>query len=98
MATASIVLPIHDLDQEHRRNKHKSPRYYRPKWGHLTISIENAKDALTTAIPYLFYVVFLCIPIACLCDALGYEFDGLHWDETQGVYLDRLLEVLWMLG
>lgn len=77
MTTTSIVLPIHDLNQEHRCNKHKSPRYYRLKWEHLTIPIKDAKVALNTALLYLFYGVLSCVPITSLCDALDYKFDGL---------------------
>jgi hypothetical protein len=94
MATASIVLPIYGLNQEHRCSKHKSSRYYELTWEHLTIPIEDAKNTLNTALPYPFYEVFSCIPIVSLDDASDYPYNDLYWDETQGIYLVRSLNVL----
>jgi hypothetical protein len=94
MATASIILPTENLNQEHRCNKHKEPRYYRLKWEHITVPTKNAKDALSTALPYSFYGGFGRIVIDSLDVAFNCPYYGLHWDEIQGVYLDRELEVL----
>jgi hypothetical protein len=94
MATRSIILPTHGPNQEHRCNKHKSPRYYELKWEHLTIPIKDAKDTLSTTLSYLFCGVFSCIPIVSLHHALDLPYTGLYWDETQGVYIDCSLDIL----
>jgi hypothetical protein len=98
MATGSIVLPTNGLNQEHRCKEHKSPRYYKLTWGHLTIAIKDAKYILNTALPYLFYGAFSSIPILSLSDALNCPYNDLYWDETQGVYFDRSLDVLVDVG
>jgi hypothetical protein len=72
----------------------KSSRYYKLTWGHLTISTKDAKDIFNTALPYLFYGAFSSIPILSLPDALNCPYNGLYWDETQGVYFDRSIDVL----
>lgn len=94
MASPSIVLPTENLNQERRCNKHKGSRYCKLIWEHLTVPIEDAKDAVNTALPYPFYGGFICIAITSLDDAFHCPYNGLYWDETQGVFLDRSLEIL----
>lgn len=94
MATGSIVLPSYGLNQEHRCNEQKIPRYYKLTWQHLTIPIGDAKDTLIAALPYALCGVFSSIRIVSLYDALYCPYNGLYWDETQGIHLDRSLDVL----
>jgi hypothetical protein len=94
MAIASIVLPTNNLNQEHRCKKHKCPRYYKLKWIHLTIPLEVAKDVLNSALLDPFYAVFSSIPCYSLQDMMDCPYNGLDWDEVDGVYLERSLEVL----
>jgi hypothetical protein len=51
-------------------------------------------DTLKTALPDRFYGVCSCIPIVSLHDALDSPYNGLYWDEDQGVYLDCSLDIL----
>ncbi|EMD86703.1 hypothetical protein COCC4DRAFT_143757 [Bipolaris maydis ATCC 48331] len=94
MAATSIRLPTHGLYQEYRCRKHRYPRYYRLKWEHLTIPVKDVKDALTSRLQYSFYGVFASTVCLSLRDAVLIPFNGLCWDENQGVYLDRSLYII----
>lgn len=77
MAAASLMLPNHGLNQEHRCKKHKSPRYYRLERKHLAMLVKGVKNALASGLQYKFYGAFVCASFLFLEGAVFSLYNGL---------------------
>lgn len=94
MAAATLRLPVHGPNQEHRCNKHKTPRYYELEWQYLGMPVEDVENAIVSGLQYNFYAAFVSQPILSLEAAGYYPYNGLAWDEEDGVYFDHSLYIL----
>ncbi|KAJ6284333.1 hypothetical protein J3E71DRAFT_171848 [Bipolaris maydis] len=95
MAAATLRLPIHGPNQEHRCNKHQTPRYYELKWRYLGMSVEGVENAIVgSGFQYNFYAAFLSQPILSLEAAGYYSYNGLAWDKDEEAYFEHSLYVL----